>query len=458
LISVLVQNAAANKGILILRQNDNWAIQATCHEDPESQKIKVLKNESFGKPVQGKKEKCPTNVIEFVVKTGDTVVLENACAKGSFTTDTYIKVNRVKSVLCFPLMSQGKITAVVYLENNCISNAFTEDRLQVIRTLSSQCAISLENGILFNNLQEVNKNLVQFNEACSRFVPTPFIKLLGKSSVVDVNVGTSVSMVCTVLFTDIRSFSTLSEQFTPEETFSFLNALFGQMAPIIRRNNGFIDKFIGDSIMALFPKSPEDAIKTAVDMMKELDGFNVYCKSKWGFDNINIGIGIHTGNLMLGTIGEEGRMDVTVISDAVNLASRLENLTTAFGANILVSNSALLTTHAHRFLGKIIVKGKKQPVLLYEICDGLSDPIRQLKMNTKDEFTAGLDLYSRGEFKRAKAIFDVLLKRNPMDKIIGIYSSSCEHYMTHIPLEEMPKDWSGALVLTKDGRLDLLIL
>ena len=119
--------------------------------------------------------------------------------------------------------------------------------------LSSQCAISLETSILFGNLQKANNSLRQFSEACSLFVPTPFIKLLGRSSVVDVQMGDNVSLTCTVLFTDIRAFTTLAEQFTPEENFGFLNQLFGRMAPIIRRHNGVIDKFIGDAIMALFP-------------------------------------------------------------------------------------------------------------------------------------------------------------------------------------------------------------
>jgi len=340
-----------------------------------------------------------------------------------------------------------------------ISNAFTEDRLQVIRTLSSQCAVSLENGVLFNNLQDLNHNLLQFSEACSRFVPTSFINLLQKSSVVDVLLGDNVSIVCTILFTDIRSFSTLSENFTPQETFAFLNCLFGKMAPVIRRNGGIIDKFIGDSIMALFPRSPEDAIQSAVEMLQALADFNETCKEKFGFDKVNIGIGIHTGNLMLGTIGEEGRMDVTVVSDAVNLASRLENLTNAFGANILVSNSSLTIPckYDSRYLGKVIVKGKKQHILLYEVCSGTSEHVA-LKMNLKESLVKALELYAMRKFQDAKKLYQEILNRNPADKVLHIYLASCENYIQHPEVvDHLPANWDGALMLTKDGRLESIV-
>lgn len=124
----------------------------------------------------------------------------------------------------------------------------------MVRMLSSQCAISLEKGLLFKNLQSANEGLTKFSEASARFVPAPMIKLLGKQSVVDVKIGESVNLErTTILFSDIRAFTTISEQLSPEQNFAFLNELFARMAPSIRKYNGFIDKFIGDSIMAIFP-------------------------------------------------------------------------------------------------------------------------------------------------------------------------------------------------------------
>jgi two-component system sensor histidine kinase ChiS len=250
------------------------------------------------------------------------------------------------------------------------------------------------------------------------------------------DIADSVSLACTVLFTDIRSFATLSEQLTPVETFTFLNEFFGKMAPIIRRNEGVIDKFIGDSIMALFPRSPEDAINAAIAMVSELQDFNEICKERYGFEKINIGVGIHTGNLMLGTIGEQGRMDVTVISDAVNIASRIENLTKAFGASILnslirysymitlqyilVSDSSLIdpAKFEHRFLGTVQVKGKRKPILLYEILQGLPEVVTHAKINSTPDLKKALLLYESKNFFEAKEVFDSLIQTNPKDKVL----------------------------------------
>jgi two-component system sensor histidine kinase ChiS len=197
-------------------------------------------------------------------------------------------------------------------------------------------------------------------------VPREFLKFLEKESIIDVQLGDQVQREMTILFSDIRSFTTLSESMTPKQNFDFLNAYLKRVSPVIRNNSGFIDKYIGDAIMALFPEVPDDALRAAVDMQKQVYDYNLK-RQKSGHLPIAIGIGIHTGNIMLGMIGEEQRLEGTVISDAVNLAARLESLTKVYGASILISGQTLskldnATDYNCRFIDKVQVKGKTERI------------------------------------------------------------------------------------------------
>ncbi len=137
--------------------------------------------------------------------------------------------------------------------------------------------------------------------------------------------GDHVQREMTVFFSDIRDFTTLSETMTPQENFDFLNSYLRRATPIIRTNHGFIDKYIGDAIMALFPREPADALQSAVELQRDLVDYN-QGRKKAGYKPVRVGIGLHCGELILGTIGEEERMQTTVIADAVNVASRIEGL------------------------------------------------------------------------------------------------------------------------------------
>jgi two-component system sensor histidine kinase ChiS len=172
--------------------------------------------------------------------------------------------------------------------------------------------------------------LSKINIAYGRFVPHEFLKFLERESIVDVQLGDQVQKEMTVLFADIRSFTSLSERMSPKENFDFLNAYLSRVSPVIRNHNGFIDKYIGDAVMALFPQTADDAVQAAIEMQKQVSLYNSY-RQENGYDPIAIGIGLHSGTLMLGTVGESQRMESTVIADAVNLASRLEGLTKVYG-------------------------------------------------------------------------------------------------------------------------------
>ncbi len=262
-------------------------------------------------------------------------------------------------------------------------------------------------------------------ESYARFVPHDFLSNLGKDSILDVRLGDQIQKDMAVLFSDIRSFTTLSEKMTPAENFNFINSYLSRMSPIIQRNKGFIDKFIGDAIMALFDKSVIDAVRAGIEMHIYLIEYNSYRKNR-EYDPIDIGVGIHTGSLMLGTIGAEERLEGTVISDTVNLASRIENLTKVYGSKIAVSEATIdavksAGAFSYRFLDRVKVKGKETPVSIYEILDADEPNLKSAKLDTIIDYDKAVTLFHMHELKESKEFFNQVILKNPNDKASQLY-------------------------------------
>jgi len=317
------------------------------------------------------------------------------------------------------------------------------DNLSIVRMNDEIGELTEGYNVMSKKLKEYIINISRINEANARFVPKQFLDYLGKDSISEIKLGDQVQKEMTILFTDIRDFTMISEQMTPKENFDFLNNYLGYMEPVISNNNGFIDKFIGDSIMALFPDNTEDAINAAIEMKIKLTEFN-QITSQFGQPPITIGIGIHTGMLMLGVVGGEGRMDGTVISDAVNLTSRLEGLTKIYGASIIISEDSLIkindpTNYQYRFLDIVMVKGKKKAIYIFEVLDGESEDIKTLKINSKKEFSKAVQLFKDKDFEKAKAAFEEVIKINPGDLAATRYIDRCKRLID----AGSPEDWDG---------------
>lgn len=267
--------------------------------------------------------------------------------------------------------------------------------------------------------------LEETNSAYEKFVPKQILECLGRSSITAIKLGDQVQRQMTVLFADIRSFTSISESMSPRDNFDFINEYLGIIGPVIRHHHGFIDKYIGDAVMALFPEKPDDAVKAAIEMHAVLAEFNRDGKER-GRAAVSIGVGIHRGNLMLGTVGESERMDGTVISDAVNLASRLEGLTKSFGAPIIISDEVLSAIQgvkwfSHRYLGETKVKGKKRSVRIHEVIDGdIADSARR-KAITSKEFERGVKAFEKGFFNRAERILTKVLSVHKRDQAARLY-------------------------------------
>ncbi len=269
-----------------------------------------------------------------------------------------------------------------------------------------------------------NSNLISLNYTFEKFVPKESISLLSKKSMSDLRLGDNVKKKMTVLFSDIRSFTTLSEKMTPEENFGFINSYLGVMGPVIRRNNGFIDKYIGDAIMAIF-ENENEALRAGVEMLETLKFYNEQNRNSESRPPIKIGIGIHTGFMMFGTVGEQHRMDSTVISDAVNLASRIESITKFYGVPMLISEdiyNAITNKDQFkiRYIDQITVKGKNIPIKIYEIfnCDTIETI--ELKEKIKPMYEKSLDLFYTQNFSECVTILEEAVTIYPEDKPMQI--------------------------------------
>jgi class 3 adenylate cyclase/CHASE3 domain sensor protein len=287
-----------------------------------------------------------------------------------------------------------------------------------------------------------------FLQAAERFVPDQYLDFLEKPSLIDVKLGDHVSAEMAVMFSDIRGFTTMSEEMSPQENFDFVNTYLQMVSPIIQRYDGFIVKFLGDGMMAIFPYAVDDAVRAGIEKQRQVEVFNAELRRK-GLPPIQVGIGIHTGHMMVGMIGEEMRMQGDAFSDNVNLTSRLEGLTKFYGVSMIISEETLLrlqkpVRYQMRYLGKAQVKGREHPIALHEVYDGASEIVRLHREQTKADFERGLKLYTTGKFTEAIACFEAVLQRDPDDKTATLY---LEH-ATAMLNQPLPEDWDGVEVMT----------
>jgi hemerythrin-like metal-binding protein len=300
-------------------------------------------------------------------------------------------------------------------------------------------------------LADIRQQLADTEKAFGRFVPRQFLNFLSVDNVRDVRLGMQTERKMTILFADIRNFTGLSESMTPQENFDFLNSYLSQMEPMIVPFRGLVDKYIGDAIMALFPESSDDGVEAALAMLERLHNYNLG-RARAGYMPIRIGIGVNTGIVMLGTVGGLGRMEGTVISDAVNLASRLEGMSKVYGVPLLISEHTLHSLddparYCIRFLARNRVKGKQEAQSVYEVFDADPPIMRAAKRRTKKRFEEALAFYFVGDISRARSRLAKCLEDAPGDAPAALYLARCEEYLRNghaegVEENELNQTWS----------------
>ncbi len=286
--------------------------------------------------------------------------------------------------------------------------------------------------------------LQQTETAYGRLIPRQLLTLLDRNSIVDVKLGDQIERKLTVMLSDIRDFTPLSESMTPSENFSFINSYLGVMEPVIDHHHGIIDKYMGDAILALFTQSADDAVAGSIAMLKKLEHYNAG-RARAGYVPVQIGIGLNTGMVIIGTVGGANRMDSTVIGDAVNVTSRIEEATKTYGIPLLISQNTLYdladpSKYDIRLLDRIRVKGRTQPLSLYEVFDSNPVNLRNAKRVSKPKFEEAVAFYHMKEIPLAMELLGECLKIAPDDIPAQIYLARCGEFLAkgqHISTGEL---------------------
>jgi class 3 adenylate cyclase len=353
---------------------------------------------------------------------------------------------QVKTVLYAALKVNHRVMGAVILARHELVQ-YTAGDLKMLTTLSLQASSAIESALLFEkNIREVKEReeaMRRVYEATGKFVPFEFLRSLGKEFITDIRLGDHVEKVVTVLFTDIRDYTTLAEQMSPKENFHFVCSLNESIGPMIKKYKGFVNQYLGDSIMAIFPGSATDALNAAIEMQKKVQEFNLERKAN-GQVPIKIGIGMHTGILIMGVTGDLERMDAATISDTVNTASRIESLTKYYHTSILLSDASLEQVQQSekfslRHLGKVQVKGKKAPVGIYECFSGNTEEEIDRMEKTLTAFNQGMNHYLNKSFSDAIDSFTLVLQDNPEDLTAEFFIEKATRYIKY----GVPENWAG---------------
>ena len=292
------------------------------------------------------------------------------------------------------------------------------------------------------------------NQTFRKFVPKQFVDHFAKHGSDTLELGRAVEEELAILFSDIRGFSSLSEQMKPQELMNFLNSYFLRMNEPIHINNGFIDKFIGDAVMALFDRptgsntdKAQDAIRAALDLRYAINLYNQH-RANSNYPPINMGIGIHFGPVIIGTVGSDDRMDTTVIGDTVNVAFRLEALAQKYNTDIVISAQTLRQAKAegvfkYRLLDWVRVKGRKKPIELYEIIDHQESKVKQLKLANAELIEQGLNYRKGQKWDLAVTHFNQALEINPKDTLAIHHLEQC----AKLQEVQLAEDWDGSILL-----------
>jgi len=293
--------------------------------------------------------------------------------------------------------------------------------------------------------ERLNQQLRRINEATSRFVPTEFLNTLNRKDVTELQRGDYIDRDMTLMFADIRSYTTLAEGMTPEDNFRFVNAYMQRMGPIIRRNQGFVNQYFGDGIMALFQQDSSHALQAAIEMQLEIQAYNLHRQTKNRLP-LQVGMGIHTGPLIMGIIGDEDRTDTAVIADTVNVTARLEGLTKYYRARLLLSHDSYreLTPDLQalcRFLGQVQVKGRKQPMGIFECFAADAPGVIQFKQTFQTAFQEGMKAFIAGDMQAVKTRLAPLVKQE--DRVAQYFLHRAEVYLA----QGLPPNWEGVEVM-----------
>jgi predicted ATPase/class 3 adenylate cyclase len=433
LVRVLLEAGGARRALVVRAGEGGALVSAQARVPGEGGEASVTVDEA---PLS---EVAPelAAAVAYVLRTAEPLVLHDARRDARYSDGRI-----APSVLVAPLVRGGRALGAVALTHDLAPGVFDASRAEFVALLAAQAAISIENARLYDELRATLDAQQRLNRSIERFIPHAFLQHLDKGSIIDIEPGDQVSRTITVLFADIRGFSTLAERLLAAGTFRFINEYVRQLEPAIREHRGFINQYLGDGIMALFPSTADDAVAGAVAMHEALRRFNAARDASAG--HVRIGVGLNTGDIILGTIGVSERLDCGVVGDAVNLAARIEGMTKTYDAPLLASESTVRgLSHPERFalreVDHVVALGRRQAVRIFEVIDADEGPRRDAKLRTLDAFRAAREAFLRREFRAAREGFDGCVAACPDDRAARLLAERCGE----LEGKELPDDWGG---------------
>uniref|UniRef100_UPI0035944E9B adenylate/guanylate cyclase domain-containing protein n=1 Tax=Thiocapsa sp. TaxID=2024551 RepID=UPI0035944E9B len=326
----------------------------------------------------------------------------------------------------------GDVVGMVYLENAGVRGAFSADRCITVETLGAQAAVSIENARLCDSLRSSLERQAELTFAHARFVPHQFLETLGRPSIGDIKLGDQALTQASILFSDIRGFTSLVEGMAPVDTIHFINTYLSRMEPAVLAEGGFIDNYVGDAIMAVFDRGADAAVRAGIAMLRSLGDW-ARTRERQGQSPIRIGVGIATGEMIFGTIGAANRLTCGVVGDTVNLAARIEGLTKHYRLGLLIGGNTYASLddperYLIREINLVTVVGRETPVRLYGVFDADPEPLREQTLRTRDALSDGLRLYRAGDEDRAARAFSLCRDLAPDDPLPGLLAERCGRF------------------------------
>lgn len=349
-------------------------------------------------------------------------------------------------VVVFLLMTFLILSSIRVLRNSVNQVASGNWDTQVeIKTRDEVAELGERFNFMADYIRKYIAQVTNLSQSYFRFVPQQFLTSLGRESILDIQLGDQVELESTLMVANIRSFYQVTEQMSSEEKFNLINSFAKGAGPVIRQHGGLVNKYQGAGILALFPEEPVQAVRAALEMNILLKEFNKLRESQ-GEEPIYTGIGLHKGPSIIGVIGEDKRLESTIISDHVNVTTIIEKLTAPLGASVLLSEDLFRglpnpEEFLYRDLGMIELEDRKQPMRIYDLFEQDPEQLRNLKARTKERFEEGILCYQEGRFFDARTIFIEIIRQNPEDKAARLYFYHCDEYF----LKGTPDDWKGAL-------------
>ena len=385
-IAASVMNAGATRGLLLLTRDDELVIQGEASGSDRAEHAQP----SPGPPLPfAGSGKGPERLVNYVARTRESVVLDDATRDETYGADPFIVAHRPLSALCVPLLDRGKLLGVLYAENGLARGTFTAGRMRTLEMLAAQAVISLENARLYQEVRnhadaleakvkertgELEDAYGKLREIFGRYVPRRVAEAIvaGQGSL------RPTQTQATILYSDIEGFTGIVEQMPPGRVVEMLNEYFPTLIEPIERNGGIVNQFLGDAMLVTFnipiadPQHAENSVRTAVEIQRAVRG------RKFAGIELVTRIGINTGPVIAGNVGSGDRISYAVYGDAVNLAARLEQLNKEYGTRVLVSGTTvekLTGTYALLPVGEVVVRGKTVPVQIYRLDDpGVRSP------------------------------------------------------------------------------------